>query len=277
MEPGCSTTPTCWSSTVSFGRSAPRLPAPAGAQTVDGTGKTLLPGLIDAHTHTIDESSLLQALVFGVTTDLDMFCDPGTAASIKKHQAEGKLLDYADLRSSGYLATAPGGHGTEYGLTVPTLSRPEEAQAWVDARIGEGSDYIKLIYDDGLAYGLGRHLPTLNEATLKALAEAAHRRGKLVVTHIATLPDAITAIDAGTDGLAHLFVGPASAPGLRPDRRRASHLRRSHAHRAEYICAREFDAELADDPRIEPYLLPSESAAMKGGFSLPAKPSCRRQ
>ena len=63
--------------------------SPADANVVDGTGKTLLPGLIDAHTHTIGENALQQAPVFGVTTDLDMFTDPSTAARIKKEQEEG--------------------------------------------------------------------------------------------------------------------------------------------------------------------------------------------
>src|SRR2546425_7532915 len=40
--------------------------------TVDGRGNTLLPGLIDAHTHTDDPDQLRQALRFGVTTCLDM-------------------------------------------------------------------------------------------------------------------------------------------------------------------------------------------------------------
>src|SRR5690348_330701 len=58
--------------------------APAGAKVIDGTGKTLLPGLFDSHTHTIGaETSLKQSAIFGVTTNLDMFTRPETAASIK--------------------------------------------------------------------------------------------------------------------------------------------------------------------------------------------------
>src|SRR4051812_47674762 len=49
------------------------IPAPAGAATVDGSGCTLLPGLIDCHTHVIADTMLEQALMFGVTTELDMF------------------------------------------------------------------------------------------------------------------------------------------------------------------------------------------------------------
>lgn len=255
----------------SVGRNIAR---PAGAEVVDGTGKTLLPGLIDAHTHTIVEASLQQAPIFGVTTDLDMFTLPTVAAGIKKQQAEGKLLDYADLRSSGYLATAPGGHGTEYGIKVPTITKPEEAQAWVDARIGEGSDYIKAVYDDALEYGTGKSTPTLTKETLKALAVAAHARGKLLVVHIGTLQQATDAIDAGADGLAHLFVGPAAGPDF-------AKLAASHhifvvatLTVLQTLCATSFDAELAADPRLKPYLPPAEAVALQGSFSLPVKLGC---
>src|SRR5438105_4800524 len=46
------------------------VPVPASAMIVDGSGQTLLPGFIDAHTHARDDA-LERALVFGVTTELD--------------------------------------------------------------------------------------------------------------------------------------------------------------------------------------------------------------
>jgi dihydroorotase-like cyclic amidohydrolase len=49
---------------------------PDGAKVIDGRGKTLLPGLIDAHTHTFTPEHLRAAVVFGVTTELDMFTSP---------------------------------------------------------------------------------------------------------------------------------------------------------------------------------------------------------
>ncbi len=100
----------------------PKVHAPKGAVVVDGRGKTLLPGLIDAHFHTLGPEALQAALTFGVTTVLDMFSLPGN---------KGK--PGADLRTSGILATASGGHGTEYGVPIPTLQGPAEAQAFVDA------------------------------------------------------------------------------------------------------------------------------------------------
>jgi len=76
----------------------------------------------------------------------------------------------ADFRSAGILATAPGGHGTEYGFEIPTLTEPGQAQAFVDARLAEGSDYIKLVMDDGCA--LGKRIPTLGADVVRAVIEA---------------------------------------------------------------------------------------------------------
>src|SRR5690348_7943504 len=56
-----------------------RLTVPQGVRRIDGSGKTLLPGFIDAHTHTLNEAGLRQPPIFGVTTTLDMFTAPGFA------------------------------------------------------------------------------------------------------------------------------------------------------------------------------------------------------
>jgi imidazolonepropionase-like amidohydrolase len=118
------------------------LTIPGGAIAVDGKGKTLLPGLIDSHTHTWGDTPRT-ALMFGVTTELDMFTEVGLARQLRAEQAAGKATARADLYSAGTLVTAPKGHGTEYGMQIPTITLPDSAQAFVDARIAEGSDYIK--------------------------------------------------------------------------------------------------------------------------------------
>src|SRR5690606_4869464 len=176
---------------------------PAGADVVDGSGMTLLPGLIDAHTHAFG-NALEEALVFGVTTELDMFTEPRSAATARsEQQGPGGASGRADLFSAGVLATPPGGHGTGDGSPIPTITRPDSAQAWVDARIAEGSDYIKIVYDDGALFGL--NWPALDFATMEALVDAAHARGKLAVVHVSTAGQAMDAIRAGSDGLVHLF------------------------------------------------------------------------
>jgi imidazolonepropionase-like amidohydrolase len=186
------------------------LEVPPGAEVIDGAGLTLLPGFFDAHVHVMGEQSLKQALVFGITTVVDMFMDIKTMNSIKQRQVSGGTTDLAYLISPGILATAPGGHGTQYGLPIPTLSKPEDAVPFVEARIAEGSDFIKIILDDGSAYGMSR--PTLDPATVSAVIDAAHRNERLAVIHAATLDQCKQAIEAGVDGLAHLFFNRASDP-----------------------------------------------------------------
>ena len=91
---------------------------PEGAMLIDGRGKTLLPGLIDAHVHIVHPESLSQALVFGVTTELDMFMSHELATAIRAGNAYGTTEEMADFRTAGTAATSPGGHCTEYGLNI---------------------------------------------------------------------------------------------------------------------------------------------------------------
>lgn len=181
----------------------PDVAVPEGAAVVEGAGRTLLPGLIDAHAHTFAPSMLEASLAFGVTTVLDMFTDPTMAQRWREEQASGGAHGRAHIFSAGVLATAPGGHGTQFGLQIPTIESSDEAASFVEARIEEGSDWLKIVYDDGGLYGLD--IPTIDEATLDALVAAAHARGLLAVVHVSTLEAARDAVDAGADGLAHVW------------------------------------------------------------------------
>jgi hypothetical protein len=91
-------------------------------------------------------SALYDELAFGVTTVLDMSTDPAWAAE-RREQRTGKGLVRADLYSAELLVTCPHGHGTEWER-IPTITAPAQAQPFVDARLAEGSDYIKIVYDD---------------------------------------------------------------------------------------------------------------------------------
>jgi imidazolonepropionase-like amidohydrolase len=181
--------------------------APQGARVIEGAGRTLLPGLIDAHTHAFRWQEL--PVLFGVTTQIDMFTDLKLMKKAKEERAQGGKHAHADLFSAGTLVTAPHGHGTQFGLAIPTIKGPQEAQAFVDARIAEGSDFIKIVMESG--YGF----PSLDLATAKAVIDAAHLRGKLAVVHIGNEQDARAVLAAGADGLVHLFPGEsADAAGL---------------------------------------------------------------
>ena len=147
---------------------------------------------------------------------------------------------------------------------IPTLSAPSEAQAWVDARIAEGSDYIKIVIDDFSAYG--GHRPTLNKETLKAVIDAAHKRGKLAVVHIGNQQEAHDVIAAGADGLAHLFADSAPVARFRAVRRRPSRLRRAHARRTRKHQRRRQRRVTHHRSPPRPYLTTDDIASLKRSF-----------
>ncbi|MDI9938742.1 amidohydrolase family protein [Rhodococcus sp. IEGM 1351] len=174
-------------------------------EVVDGRGKTLLPGLIDSHTHA-QPPSLKDALLFGVTTELDMFSCPEWMDGQRRDAAERN--DLADVRSASIGATVLGGHpsmmiGTYFAEQYPVVKSLDDASAFVAARVAEGADYIKLLIDDGTA--LGHDVPTLGEDVARAIANAAHDHGKMAVGHVTSLAGAEQALRAGVDGLVHMF------------------------------------------------------------------------
>lgn len=246
----------------------PDAKAPAGAEVVDGAGATLLPGFIDSHTHTFGDA-LERALVFGVTTELDMFTAHQLAQALRAEQAKDGAPGRADLLSAGTLATAPGGHGTQFGMPIPTLTKPEEAQAWVDARIAEGSDYIKIVSEDGKAYG--GETPGLDQSTIAALIEAARKRGKLAVVHVSTQDRAQAAIESGASGLVHLFADRAPEPGF------AALVAGKKAFVVPTLTVVESTTgvasgkALAEDARLAPYLRSDEVVSL--GRSFPSRPN----
>jgi imidazolonepropionase-like amidohydrolase len=235
---------------------------PKDASVVDGSGRTLLPGLIDAHTHTMPES-LERALRFGVTTELDMFSQVKAAAAARAEQRQGNVPNRADLFSAGTLVTVAGGHGTEY-FKIPTYTPGSDPRAFIDERIAEGSDYIKLVYDDGSAFGI--KFNSLTPPDLKALIAAAHGRGKETVVHVSTLEGARVAIDAGADGLAHLF------GNTTPDAGFGAFVAAHKAFVVPTLTVVESTGGVASgdsltrDKLIAPYLSAAEVGALRGSF-----------
>jgi imidazolonepropionase-like amidohydrolase len=240
------------------------VPTPEGAEVIDGEGMTLLPGLIDAHVHIWAEDQLRQTLVFGVTSVVDMFMDPRTMRAIKEKQASANDRLTATLVSSGILATAPGGHGTEYGISIPTVSKPGEAQDFVDARISEGSDFIKIIYDDGGRFDLG--WTTIDRETLEALIEAAHARDLLAVVHVTSLADARVAIESGADALAHLYYDDSYDPefGDLVASRGAFVIPTMSV--IESMSGTSGVSELIEDPYLSPYLNQTDRIGLRATF-----------
>jgi hypothetical protein len=103
--------------------------APAGAAVVDATGKTLLPGLIDAHSHSLGDA-LREAAVFGVTTSLDMFSISGTITTTIPQPWYGAMwspgaqpMAPVDLSARQGLAFQARGDGKTYRVMVFARSK----------------------------------------------------------------------------------------------------------------------------------------------------------
>jgi imidazolonepropionase-like amidohydrolase len=242
------------------------LQPPPGAEVIDGSGLTALPGLIDAHTHTWG-SGLRDALAFGVTAHLDMFSSPMQLPQARADRRDLSVRDRADLYSSGMLATAEGGHGTQFGIPVETLSAPGQAEAWVAERVAEGSDYIKLVY-----LPEAQRFASLDLATATAVIEAAHAAGLSAVAHISTQDAARQMVAAGVDGLVHVFAdSPVESDFLTAAREAEIFVIPTLAVIASAAGAGDNEA-LAADSRVSERLSPAALRGLEGGFGAAPSP-----
>lgn len=100
-----------------------------------------------------------------------------------------------DIRSAGLPVTASGSiHSCKLPLPAEALlSGPEETERFVQQRIDEGLDYIKLIAD----------VPGPRQETLNAVSAAAHGRGKMVVAHASSFTPFNMALEAKADIITH--------------------------------------------------------------------------
>ncbi|HEY9308062.1 MAG TPA: amidohydrolase family protein [Microbacterium sp.] len=201
--------------------------APSDARIIDARAGTILPGLIDSHVHTSLEALEL-ALTFGVTTELEM---QGMFTRNKRDQVTDNDR-LADVRSAGFGITPPGGHPSELmggdheddneeapwddadggedasfwqDIVMPFSTTPEEAVAFIPKLAETGSDYIKFMIDDGTVEG-APGLPLLGDDVVTAGVAEAHRLQLLTVAHTLTIGATLTAVNAGIDGLVHVFM-----------------------------------------------------------------------
>ena len=238
-------------------------PATAGADAViiDGGGMTLLPGLIDSHTHNFGPA-LEQALNFGVTTVLDMLTAEAMAAQWRRQQAAGAVPDRADVFAGGPVTVA-GGHGTQFGIALPTLDDPEQTETFLADRAAAGADFIKVIYEPG---SFGRPRPTFAASTLPRIVAAAHGHDLLAVFHISTAEEAGEVIAAGADGLVHMYFDGAGGPDLIEAAREAGIFLVPTLAVLETVTGMAGGLELAADPLIAPFLAPDQRGGLAQDF-----------
>jgi imidazolonepropionase-like amidohydrolase len=170
------------------------LAVPAGAARIDVTGKTIIPGLINAHAHVeVDENSTLpvreqlaaQLKVYsdyGITTIYSLGDDGVESIRLRDDQRRG-TPDRARLYVSGGSVVAP---------TV------EEARRAIDASAAKKVDVIKTRVD-----GPDNSPQRMSPPVYTALIDQAHKHGLRVAAHMFFLKDARGLVDAGVDILAH--------------------------------------------------------------------------
>ena len=215
------------------------IPVPAGARVIDLGDATLLPGLIDAHTHlggesqdnwlqgtvdrlrrTVAESAIRatayaqKTLMAGFTTVRDVgswdYVDVGLRQAIRDGMVPGPRMLVA-VHSLG----ARGGHcdetgypygrfGPETGLENGIASGADQFRDAVRFQVKYGADVIKICATGGvLSLGDAVDTPQLTQEEMNAIVEEAHKLRKKVAAHAHGAQGAKFAIRAGVDSIEH--------------------------------------------------------------------------
>lgn len=198
-------------------------------QEVEGSGKTLLPGLIDVHVHIgapggsyenfndlaaehVSERALAQYAYTGITTVKSTGDLLDTSLALRARVRSGEFLG-SDLLVSGPLFTTEGGHGTEYfsWLSGPqqaqaleqfvrTPKSVDEARAQVRDLKARGVDAIKAVLESGRT---GRLFARMDLAMFGAVVDEATKQQLPAAVHTGSARDVEDAVDAGARGIEH--------------------------------------------------------------------------
>ena len=227
----------------------PNLAAPAGAKVIDLPNATLLPGMIEGHSHLFlhpynetlwDDQVLHEPLALrtaravvqaertldaGFTSERDLgtegagFADVGLKQAINQGIVPGPRLLVATRAIVARGAYGP--KGFEPGVVVPQgaqdVAGVDEIIRAVRDQVAAGADIVKFYAD--YHWGKGEpSRPTLSQAELNAGVAAAHDAGRLVAVHASTAEGMRRAVLAGADTIEHGFQGTAEVFKLMHDR-----------------------------------------------------------
>lgn len=190
---------------------------------IDARGKTLMPGLVDAHVHTTttslppwylavpDSTHNLEAFLYaGITTVNDLGGALDEVGTLRNELAQGTRRG-PRVFFAGPIITHRGGYPasllSEYGalasaaVTDKICTQVESAKEASDAvlrRVAGGATIIKIVVAD-----IPQGAPRLSEDEIAAVVKAAHEHGLKVAAHIDNASDALLCARLGVDVLAH--------------------------------------------------------------------------
>jgi imidazolonepropionase-like amidohydrolase len=189
--------------------------APAGATRVDLTGKTVMPGIVDAHSHpgytnikanrTEKETYTLENLVdhmkrmayYGIAATMSLGVDRGDIPfQLRANPVPGAALLFTSGPGIALPLMGPGAEyrkDAAYGVTTEA-----EARKVVQELAGKKVDIVKFWVDD--RNGAVKKLPP---NIYRAIIDEAHKQSLRAIAHIFYLEDAKELMRAGVDGFAH--------------------------------------------------------------------------
>lgn len=167
---------------------------PAGATRVDMAGKTIVPGLINAHGH-LNADVSTRPIPEKLTGQLRVYADYGITTVVVLGSGPKDLADTVKLREAQDSGILDRARVYVAGASIRDLKTAEEARAAVDRYADAKADIIKIHITGG---------PNdMTPPVYGALIDQAHKRGLRVAAHMYYLKDAKGLLDAGVDVLAH--------------------------------------------------------------------------
>jgi hypothetical protein len=181
---------------------------------LEGRGKFLIPGLIDVHVHltggrgngntqpitpqqeAVGRAALHSFLYAGVTTIFDAGNQGTFIFALRDRERAGTLVS-PRIFATGGTVTSPGGHGGPFYIE----SWPQD-HAILDMHLAGKPDLVKIGQDEH-GWMMRPMITKLPEDLLEKIARYYHTKGVRSTIHISNEHDAIEAIYAGVDTLAH--------------------------------------------------------------------------
>lgn len=178
--------------------SADRLATPDGAEIVDLDGRTVIPGLVNAHGHV--------GQARGLETGADVNTDDNVLDQLALYARYGvtTVVSLGGDGEAGFRARdaqlSPDLNRARVFVAGPVLdpSSPSEAREAVDALAGRKPNFVKFRVDDNLGA-----TTKMSVAVYQTIIEVAQRRGLPVAAHLFYLEDALKLVQSGVNILAH--------------------------------------------------------------------------